>query len=253
MSVRLPSAERYVAQVLKEHRWLPVLARQLPLRVPTPLAIGEPGAGYPWEWSVNGWIEGETAMEDRIGNMPEFAAGLAGFLTSLQRIDVAGAPAPGKHNFYRGGDLCVYDEQTREAIKLLERGSDPETSSLTEVWDFALESTWRRPPVWIHGDVSSGNLLVNDGRLSAVIDWGGTAVGDPACDLAIAWTMFDGESREAFHSNLDLDDATWARARGWTLWKALIILSGISETNAVEAELARRTVDRILADYSCGA
>ncbi len=250
MSVRLPSAERYVAQVQKEKQWLPFLARELPLPIPEIIAVGEPAAGYPWEWSVRRWIDGETAAPERIGNMPEFAADLAEFLVKLQSLPVDDAPVAGAHNFYRGGDLSVYDEQTREAIAVLEGRGDPNVKRYRDVWDAALYSKWERPPVWIHGDVSQGNLLVRDGRLSAVIDFGGMAIGDPACDLAIAWTMFDDDSRNAYRSGLELGEATWARGRGWTLWKVLIIVSGISETNAAEADRSREILERVLADYS---
>ncbi len=249
MSVRLPSAERYVAQVEKEHRWLPVLAEKLPLRIPTPLEIGIPDEGYPWKWSVYGWIDGETANTERIDNMPRFARALSEILAALQSADTSGAPGAGTHSGHRGGDLSIYDDQTRKAIEIMDVESDLDKSLLTEIWDVALDSKWDKPPVWIHGDISSGNLLVRDGILSAVIDFGGIAVGDPACDLAIAWTMFEDKSRDTFRNRLGLDDATWARARGWTLWKALIILSGISETNAAEGEHSRQTVDRVLADH----
>lgn len=247
MSVRLPSAKQYTQQVKKEHRWLPELAPQLPLPIPSPQAIGEPAAGYPWQWSVYGWIDGETATVEHIADMPQFASSLAQFLVALQEIDSTGGPNPGPHNFYRGGDLAVYDEETRTAIKILD--GKLETGAITEVWDTALASSWNDLPVWVHGDVSPGNLLIKDGRLTAVIDFGGLCVGDPACDLAIAWTMFEGESRESFRAGLNLDDATWARGRGWTLWKALIGIAGMSKTNAIEALNSRRTVSEIVADH----
>ncbi|MBN4064355.1 aminoglycoside phosphotransferase family protein [Dehalococcoides mccartyi] len=250
MSVRLPSAERYAAQVDKEQRWLPLLAKRLPLPIPTPIAIGIPGSGYPWEWSIYGWLPGETAAADRTLKMPAFALSLSSFLTSLHRIATTGAPAPGDHNFYRGGDLSVYDGQTRKALEILDDDSSLDIVKITEVWDKALDSSWNNPPVWIHGDVSSENLLVRDGELSGVIDFGGLAVGDPACDLVIAWTMFDVDSRQIFRQALDMDDATWERGRGWALWKSLIILSGISESNAAEAQACRNTLNEILLHHS---
>jgi aminoglycoside phosphotransferase (APT) family kinase protein len=246
MSVRLPSAERYTHQVQKEHRWLPVLAPMLPLPIPAPLSIGEPAAGFPWEWSVNGWIEGETVTRDRISDMNQFAGSLAKFLNQMQKIDSSDGPVSGPGNFFRGGDLAVYDDETRRAIALLDGRLDG--SLLSEVWDVALSSSWQGAPVWVHGDISQGNLLLKDGELVGVIDFGGSCVGDPACDLAIAWTLFDDESRDVFRDAIALDDATWARARGWTLWKALILFSGMSSTNAAEADHSRLTIDRILAD-----
>ncbi len=113
MSVRLPSAGGYAAQVDKEHRWLPRLGPHLPLPIPVPLAKGEPGEGYPWPWSVYGWLDGEHATLKRIADLHGFASALAGFLVALQRIDPTGGPAPGPHNFFRGGPLTVYDAETR--------------------------------------------------------------------------------------------------------------------------------------------
>lgn len=248
MSVRLPSAERYVPQVEKEQCWLPILAPQLSIPIPSPIALGKPALNYPWHWSIYDWLEGETATPDRIEDMSTFAASLGGFLRELREVDRDGGPIPGEGNFYRGGDISVYDPQTREAISLLEGKFELNADDLTRAWNTALSSSWSDNPVWFHGDVSSGNLLVRNGELAAVIDWGGSAVGDPACDLAIAWTMFDVDSRDVFRRTLGVDDATWERGRGWTLWKALITLSGMSETNAVEAERALETVREILSE-----
>ncbi len=244
MIVRLPQAAVYAAQVAKEHRWLPQLAPQLPLQIPTPLAIGKPADGYPWEWSVYRWIEGETAAPERIGDLKDFATGLAEFLIALQRIDTTDGPRPGPHNFYRGSSLTAYDAEARQAIAVLKGKLD--TEAATEVWDMALNTTWDRPPVWLHGDVSAGNLLVHKGRLSAIIDFGMVGVGDPACDLSVAWTLFGGESRRAFRAMLPLDPGTWARGRAWTLWKALIVAAGLTETNAVEAARPWSVIDEVL-------
>ncbi len=246
MTVRLPSAAAYALQVEKEHRWLPRLAPLLPLPIPVPLAIGEPAEGYPWHWSVYRWIEGKTAKIAEIADIRQFATDLADFLVALRRIDPTGGPAPGQHNFFRGGSLSVYDNQTGEALQALQGQVD--TEAATTVWDAALAATWHGPPVWFHGDVAWGNLLVENRRLSAVIDFGTSGIGDPSCDLAITWTFFEGESREAFRDRIDVDDATWARGRGWTLWKALITVAG-HDANQAEAERSRRVIDDVLADH----
>ena len=247
MSVRLPSAEGYASQVEKEHRWLPRLVPHLPLPIPVPLAKGAPGEGYPYPWSVYRWIEGETAAVERVDDPVEFATALADFLTALYRIDPTGGPPPGRHNFFRGGPLTVYDAETRQAIAVLEGEIDTDTAGA--VWEAALAAAWHGPPVWFHGDVAAGNLLVEGGRLSAVIDFGISGVGDPSCDLAIAWTLFRGESRDAFRAALRLDDATWARGRGWALWKGLITLAEHLGINPPEAGTARRVIDEVLADH----
>jgi aminoglycoside phosphotransferase (APT) family kinase protein len=229
--------------VAKEQRWLPHLAPHLPLPIPVPLAQGRPSAGYPWPWSVYRWQEGETAYAATIADLPAFAADLARFLSALQRIDPAGGPPAGEHSFYRGGPLTVYDAETRTAIAALAGRID--TAAATALWEAALAAAWPGPPVWVHGDVAAGNLLVQDGRLHAVIDFGCCAVGDGACDLVIAWTFLDAESRAVFRTVLGVDDATWARGQGWALWKALILLAGAA-TNAVEAETPRRVLAALL-------
>jgi len=247
MSVRLPSAAPYASQVEKEHRWLPRLAPLLPLPIPTPLAKGVPTDDYPFPWSVYRWIEGEPATVGRIDDTNEFATALADFLAALYRIGPAGGPPPGPHNFFRGGPLTVYDAETRRAISALDGEID--AGAVGAVWDASLATAWHGPPVPFHGDVAAGNLLVRDGRLSAVIDFGTSGVGDPSCDLAIAWTLLEGEDRVAFRAAIGLDDAAWARGRGWALWKALITLAGNLETNPPEAEASRRVIDRVLADH----
>jgi len=209
--------------------------------------MGRPAAGYPWHWSVYRWLDGEIATVERIADLQQFAIDLAEFLVALYQIDATGGPPPGPHNFFRGGPLTVYDGETRQAIAALAGTID--TDAATAVWDAALAATWHGSPVWVHGDVAAGNLLVRDGRLSAVIDFGSSGVGDPACDLAIAWTLFAGNSREAFRAALPLDDATWARGRGWTLWKALITVAALPGTNALAASSSRRIIDDVLADH----
>ncbi len=222
MSVRLPSGAGYAPQVAVEAQWLPWLAPRLPLPVPEPIAVGRPDETFPLPWSVRRWLPGSPATVDRVGDVEQLAVDLARFLTSLQRIDSSGGPSPGPRNGFRGGALATYDDETASVISALAGEIDAERAMAT--WRAALATSWDRPPVWIHGDVTGSNLLVVDGRLHAVIDFGCVAVGDPACDLAIAWTLFAGTSRRMFQHHLHVDDPTWARARGWALWKALITL-----------------------------
>lgn len=238
LSVRFPSGDSYVEQVSKEHRWLPFLAARLPLLIPEPVALGRPGPGFPWPWSVYRWINGEPACDGPIADLAAFAADLAGFLAALYAIDAGGGPPPGVHSAFRGGPLSTWDEQTRKSIHLLRDSIDAQAA--TTVWDQALATTWQRKPVWVHGDVAPSNLLIADGTLLAVIDFGCTAVGDPACDLVMAWTFFSGEAAAVFRRGLPFDDATWARARGWALWKALVTITGEKQDGDDALTAARR-------------
>ena len=201
-----------------------------PATYPQPVAMGWPGCGYPWPWSVYRWIDGGRARSDRIAVLPAFAARLAGFLVALQAIGVGDGPVAGTHSFFRGGPVNAYDEATREAIDALPDCLD--AAAAQRVWEAALAAYWSGPSVWVHGDVAPSNLLVVSGELAAVIDFGCCAEGDPACDLVIAWTLFSGPSRDEFIATVDCDDATWAQARGWALGKALITIHG--PTRAVE-------------------
>ena len=246
-SVRLPSAEGYVQQVDKEHRWLPVLARSLPLPIPQPLARGVPGCGFPRPWSVYGWIDGQTAEVGHLASLTQFAEDLAGFLAALYQVDPTDGPPPGEHNFFRGGPPAIYDGETKEALAALAGHIDTELAS--EVWQAALEAAWHGEGVWFHGDAQPGNLLVRNGRLSAVIDFGTSGVGDPACDTTIAWTFLSGESRRVFKDLLPFDAATWARGRGWAIWKAMKVLVRALETDPEDAAYTKKVIGATLADH----
>lgn len=249
MLVRLPSAAEYALAVDKEHRWLPVLAAQLPLPVPVPLAKGEPDAQYPHPWSVYRWLDGVTATAERVADPVRFAAELAGFLAALQRIDTADGPRPGIHNWFRGGTLRTYDKITQRAFEELHDQVDVGLAG--EIWADALETGWDGVDRWFHGDIAEGNLLLADGQLAAVIDFGTCGVGDPACDLAIAWTLLTAEGRQAFRTRLAVDEPTWARGRGWALWKALATCTSTHRDPAGAQEFAssKRVLDEIFADY----
>jgi aminoglycoside phosphotransferase (APT) family kinase protein len=248
MSVRLPSSAAYVEQVNKEHRWLPVLARQLPLPIPEPLAKGRPGCGFPRPWSVYRWLDGRTAAVDRVADLSEFAADLADFLAALYKVEPSGGPQPGTHNFFRGGPPAYYDTETRAALAELRGQID--TDLAAEVWEAALAVPWNGPPVWFHGDAQPGNLLIDSsGRLSGVIDFGTSGIGDPACDTTIAWTFLSGDSQRVFKQRLPADEATWARGRGWAIWKAMIVLVGALDTDPDDAAFTKTVIEKILADH----
>jgi aminoglycoside phosphotransferase (APT) family kinase protein len=250
MALRLPRRERTNARLEKERRWLPRLAPLVPLAIPVPLAAGKPAEGYPFEWSIYHWLQGEAATESPIEDLGQAAADLAGFIRALQRVDSAGGPKPGEHNFFRGVPLAQRDDGTRESIRALEGLVD--TEAVTAAWDAALGAPeWTRLPVWIHGDLDLRNLLVENGRLCAVIDFGGLGVGDPACDVMVAWKVLSADAREVFRRALAVDDATWARGRGWALSQALIALSYYTlETNPVLVREARRWMGEVLSDHN---
>ncbi len=243
---RFPSDEAYASQVEKEYRWLPRLAPHLPSAIPTPIAMGAPGPGYPWCWSIYDWIDGDAASSSPRANPLLVATDLARFLGALQCIDQQGGPPPGTHNFHRGGDLRVYDDEVDRALAVLDGTIDRHAAGA--LWKKAVATRWRDEPVWIHGDVSPGNLLLRSGRLNAVIDFGNLGVGDPACDLAIAWNWFDVGARNEFRSALPLDEGTWLRGRAWALWKALIVAARMTRTNAVEYAKPLQVIERCLAE-----
>ncbi|MEP7762888.1 aminoglycoside phosphotransferase family protein [Sanguibacter sp. 26GB23] len=244
---RLPSAAEYAKAVEKEHRWLPILAPQLPFPIPTPLGHGAPSPDYPHPWSIYQWLHGETATPDRITDPVRFATDLATFLSALQAVDPSKGPQPGVHNWFRGGTLRTFDASTQDALRDLEGRIDVERAR--DVWTDALSAPWDGVDRWFHGDIGGSNLLLDDaGQLSAVIDFGTCGVGDPACDLAVAWTLLTADGRRTFRERLGADDATWARGRGWALWKAIAICRSTVDDPAHlgEFEDANRVVNLLL-------
>lgn len=246
LAVRLPRIHWAVGQADKERTWLPRLALHLPLAIPVQVAMGSPAEGFPYTWSIYRWLKGENAAIARISDLNQAAADLAQFISALQQIDPANGPPAAETNL-RGCPLARRDASTRQAIAALD-GMYP-AARLTVAWEMALQAPdWERDPVWFHGDLLSGNILVEEGRIRAVIDFSGLGVGDPACDLMIAWGLFSGESRAVFRSALQVDDATWARGRWHALSQALIFIPYYLETNPAGVASARRTVEAVLAD-----
>ena len=246
MVARLPRRERPSRTLEKERHWLPRLASSLPVAVPLPLADGEPSDDYPYAWGIYRWLDGEPATLDKIDDLERFADDLADFLAALQRIDASGGPEPGDHNFFRGVPLERRDADTRASIAALAGAID--AVAATVAWEEALSAPeWTGPPVWIHGDLDAHNLLVANGRLTGVLDFGGLAVGDPACDVMVAWKVLTAETRSVFRAVLGVDDATWARGRGWALSQAVIALSYYTlETNSTLVREAERWLAAVL-------
>jgi aminoglycoside phosphotransferase (APT) family kinase protein len=199
----------------------------------------------PWEWSVYSWLPGEPATTARLDRPHDAALGLAGFVDALRRIDARDGPPPGDHNVFRGEPLAARDDSTRGAIAALAGQIDAER--VTAGWDAALSAAeWHGPPAWIHGDLAPGNLLVVEGRLTSVIDFGCLGVGDPACDLMIAWTLFAGDARSTFRDALVVDDASWARGRGWALLCALGAIPYYADKSPELVREAWRTIGEVL-------
>ena len=254
--VRLPRQPVKEPQVAKEQRWLPVLAPRLPLAVPVPLGLGRPAGDYPFHWSVYPWLAGENPTFDTMADRDGTARDLAQFLAALHRIDPAGGPVPDASNSFRGvpmGDgrqSVARDADVRARIAALDGHVD--TAALTAVWEAALAAgpAWDGRPRWIHGDLTPGNLLAVRGRLTGVIDFGCSAVGDPACDLAVAWTFLTGPSRAVFRAALGVDEATWARGRGWGMATTLpspAVFEAAADPG--RAARARRLIDDFIADH----
>lgn len=217
--VRLPRIHWATGQVEREATWLPRLASHLPVAVPEPIAVGEPGLGYPYRWAVHRWISGEGAALDRVADPVAFALDLAAVVGKLQAMPTDGAPAA--HN--RARPLQAYDESTRRAIDSASQLID--AVAATAVWDEALAAPPHHgPPVWVQGDLE-GNCLVRDRRLCGIVDWGSACAGDPAVDVQVVWSpLFTDDSRCAFIDALDVDEATLARSRGAAIHQACAAL-----------------------------
>lgn len=241
---RLPRIASATAQAAKEAQWLPRLAPHLPLAVPVPVAMGRPGAGYPFDWSICEWLPGENA-NGTIDDRERAAVDLAAFVTALRRVDTTGAFP--RERSRRGAPLAELDDLVEWALTRL--GDSVDAAAVRRSWQESREApVWAGPEVWIHGDLLPGNLIVVDGRLSAVIDFGGLNVGDPACDLQPAWNIFSGPSRERFRRAVGADDASWLRGRGWVLCQALSGLAYYRDTNPGMIRQTSHALAQVLAE-----
>ncbi|WP_377644664.1 aminoglycoside phosphotransferase family protein [Oryzobacter terrae] len=247
LAVRLPSGEGYVAGIAKEDAALPLLSRHLETPVPVPVATGAPGQGFAWPWSVRRWLDGVSPDDDGRLDRVALARDVGAFLRALRAVPAADGPRAGLHSFHRGCHPSVYGPEVEDALSTLDGAVD--VSRCRAIWQDAVASRWAGQPVWFHGDLAVGNLLVRDGRLSAVIDFGTCGTGDPACDLVFAWTFLRGEEeRGAFADAVATDTDTWRRARGWALWKALVTVSDPEPRPSLD--LQRAALEEVLAGWS---
>jgi aminoglycoside phosphotransferase (APT) family kinase protein len=243
LCVRLPRLADAAQAIEREQKWLPKLAPQLLLAVPVPLAQGKPSGRYALPWSIYRWIEGENAFNESIGDNSQAAIDLAQFIRALQQIDSAGGPLS-----RRGVPLVELDAEVRDAIKSLEGIID--TKAVIAVWDDCLAApVWDKPFVWSHGDLLPGNVVVHNGQISAILDFSSVGIGDPACDVIPAWSIFSGTTRDIFRKQLNVDDATWRRGRGWALSIAVIALPYYQHTNPEFVALANRMIKEIIFSY----
>ncbi len=246
MVVRLPLVAGGAGDVLREREWLPRLAPLLPVAIPEVLGAGEPAQGYPAPWSVYRWRPGENPEAGALREPVGLARDLAAFVAVMRGVTLPGAPTA-----HRGGPLGSLDEETRKALALLRDlpQEDVDCAAAEAVWeDGLLVRDPDGPPVWLHADLMPGNLLVDGGRLAAVIDFGCAGVGDPACDLFPAWNLLPAVGREVFRSALGVDDATWRRGRARTLSQALIALPYYRTTNPAMARNARHVIREVLGE-----
>ncbi len=239
---RLPRIGWAAAQVAHEARWLPRLAPHLPLAVPVPVAVGRPEADHPFPWAVHEWLPGRDAGGG-VGDADRAAADLAGFVRALQAVDPQDGPAPGG----RGGPLAERDDDVRSSIAAL--GDRIDGRAALRSWQQSLEAPeWEGPRRWLHGDLLPGNLQITAGELSAVIDFGGLAVGDPACDLQPAWNLFAGRSRDRFLDEVGADEAMRLRGRGWVVSQAVMALPYYWDTNPGIVAQAVRALGQALSE-----
>ncbi len=243
MAIRLPRTISAASNIYKEWKWLPILAQQVSLSIPTPISRGIQTKDYPCPWLIYKWLDGKNGTESEF-DLNNAAITLGNFIKDLQKVDTSNAPFS-----QRGGPLSKLDNEVQEALKNLNGIIDADKAK--SAWEKALSApVYTGNPVWIHSDLHAGNILVNHGKITAVIDFGMAGIGDPACDMMAAWTLLSKETRNKFKEIINVDDATWERGKGWALSFGLIALPYYKDTNKVLANIALNTINQVLADYN---
>jgi aminoglycoside phosphotransferase (APT) family kinase protein len=242
LGIRLPRIQWAKAQIEKECRWLPKLATDLPTPVPVPLAEGRPDHGYPFPWLVYPWLEGTSLDRPIVDNLDVVAEGVAEFVLALERLSPVDGPPP----THRGTPMAQHDEAVQWGISQLDGIIDVDRAR--HIWHNALEAgDWNGDPVWVHGDLLPGNILIGNNRLSGIIDWSGAGVGDPACEAMLAWSL-PPDARRLYRRTLKFDDATWARARGWVVEQTVFYIPYYAKSLPLAADQARWRLNEALLD-----
>ncbi|MDI2130690.1 aminoglycoside phosphotransferase family protein [Yinghuangia seranimata] len=248
--VRLPRTAGNAGAVRKEQTWLPRLAPHLPRRIPEPVHAGTPAEAFPLAWSVYRWIDGAEPGPDTVADWAAFGADLAAFVTDLHGVDLMGATRADDLSWYRGGTLGPCDawvSRDFDACRAV-AGADLDVDTLERLWRAALALPEPAGPHgWLHGDLKPTNLLVRDGGLHAVIDFGGLSVGFPDAEHATVWDL-PPQARRAYWDALGLDEATWTRARAWAIAVAVSGLAYYRDTFPAFAAECRARLDAVLAD-----
>lgn len=241
MLVRLPSAAVYAEKIPIEQKVLMLLSEKLTLSIPSSIHLGHPEDKFPYPFAIYSWIDGVSLNLESLNadQNIRLASDLADFLRELHEIKSDFILEPGQHNWWRGAHIQHYHNDAISQITRLQ--DDIEAEKALNLWQSAMQTKWLNPPVWVHGDLAVGNLVIKNKQLNAVIDFGGSAVGDPACDLVMAWTYFDDHARKIFMDKLVMDENSWLRAKAWALWKSTYELCQIKNKNTelplTEAEL----------------
>ncbi|MER5336580.1 aminoglycoside phosphotransferase family protein [Micromonospora sp. NPDC002717] len=247
LTVRLPQTAWCADHIRKEQRWLPALGEHVTLRIPTLVHACEPGGDFPWHWSIYGWLDGDEAVHTPVTDEHAMARQLATLIEELQQVTITDGPLSGEHSGMRGLPLAVRDPVVRQALANI---TSFDTAAATAAWEAAVRTpAWQGPPVWSHGDLHPGNVLVDNGVLSAVIDWEMLSVGDPALDLSGAWMLLTEAGRETFRNSLTIDDDTWARGRGWALCIGVIAAAYYHDSNPILAGFSRRAAQDAVDDF----
>lgn len=246
MAVRFPVSVSAAEQITKEHSWLPKLS-SFAVAIPVIIGAGQPATEFPFPWSVVNWIDGKDAVSENVSDWLKMAEDLGQFVSVLRGQNTLGAPTAGKHNGYRGTALVNLDQVARYAMNDLEDIFDK--ACLLKIWEQALGiEPWAGAPVWIHGDIHAANIIVRNGSLAGIIDFGLMGVGDPACDLALAWSLLPTHARDVFRAAANVNEPTWQRGKGWGLYIGVIALSYYRERNAILSGIAETAISAVIED-----